>query len=121
MPLATKAQQREYQRAWMAARRAAFFAGKTCVRCGSSDDLHIHHRDRTQKVAHQVWSWRQERRDAELAKCDVLCRGCHEQHHARQREQHGTRSRYQRGCRCELCRWAKALANERDRKRKAAA
>lgn len=51
MPLATKAQQREYQRAWMAARRAAFFVGKACVRCGSSDDLHIHHRDRKRKAA----------------------------------------------------------------------
>lgn len=120
MPLATPELRREYQRTWVAARRAEWFADKSCARCGATDDLHIHHRDPAQKVAHAVWSWREERRLVELAKCDVLCRGCHESHHSLERQQHGTRRRYQAGCRCELCRWAKAKSNDKLRRRRAA-
>lgn len=115
MPMATREEQREYQRRWVARRRAEFFADKSCERCGATDDLHIHHRDPKQKVHHAIWSWRDVRRLAELAKCEVLCRPCHQAHHALIRERHGTTSRYKHGCRCELCRWAKAQSQERYR------
>jgi hypothetical protein len=68
MPFAAKERQRDYQRAWVAGRRAAFFADKACVECGARDDLHLHHRDPAQKVSHAIWSWRDERRLTELEK-----------------------------------------------------
>jgi hypothetical protein len=117
-PRPTPELQREYQREWVAARRHAFFADKTCATCGATEDLHLHHRDRASKVAHAIWSWREERRLEEIAKCDVLCRSCHEALHAVQRERHGTESRYKRGCRCGLCRWAKAQSTARYHARK---
>lgn len=81
MPMATKEEQREYQKRWMAERRQAYLKGKYCVRCGSIDNLHVHHKDRALKVHHCVWSWSEERRSAELSKCEILCRDCHIQHH----------------------------------------
>lgn len=61
----------------MRARRAAFFAGKACARCGGVHQLELDHVERASKVHHAIWSWSQERREAELAKCQVLCRACH--------------------------------------------
>jgi 5-methylcytosine-specific restriction endonuclease McrA len=72
-----KAYIREYQRRWLRARRAQFFAGKKCMVCQSTIQLELHHVDRSTKVSHHVWSWRQERRDAEIAQCQVLCSRCH--------------------------------------------
>lgn len=77
MPMATKEAQREYQREWRAARRAEWFEGKCCVICGSTSKLEIDHKDPKTKIHHQVWSWAKERRDMELAKCQVLCYKCH--------------------------------------------
>lgn len=69
---------REYQRKWIARRRAEWFAANgPCARCGSWDDLRLDHVDPRQKVEHKVWSWSTTRRDAELAKCQVLCFPCH--------------------------------------------
>lgn len=70
---------RQYQRKWCARNRAEFFAGKTCVRCGSDQDLELDHIDRKQKIDHVIWSWSKVRREAELAKCQVLCGPCHKQ------------------------------------------
>lgn len=81
MPYRDPAAQREYQRRWKARRRAEWFAGRTCQRCGAADHLEIHHRAGEDKVSHAIWSWSKPRRDAELAKCVVLCRDCHEDQH----------------------------------------
>lgn len=77
MPYADKEKQREYQRQWMANRRAEFFTGKACVQCDSTDRLELDHIDRQVKVSHNIWSWSRERREAEIAKCQVLCHDCH--------------------------------------------
>ena len=69
---------RTYRREWMRRRRASFLEGRSCKTCGSRDHLELHHRDREQKISHRIWSWREERRLAELAKCDVICHSCHE-------------------------------------------
>lgn len=110
MPRPTRELQLEYQRKWMAARRASYFAGKCCVWCGSVVDLELDHIDIATKVHHQVWSWSQKRRDAELLKCRVLCERCHTKRHADERRKpliHGTTNAYKkRRCRCELCRAA---------------
>lgn len=118
MPKATREEQRDYQRQWMAQRRAAWLEGKACGQCGATSDLQIHHRDPAQKVTHALWSWREARRLDELAKCDILCRPCHEEHHAQQTRRHGTVSRYSKGCRCGLCTVAKARKNAAERSRR---
>jgi hypothetical protein len=108
-------QKREYDRQWMAARRAAWFADKTCVVCGTKDNLEVHHIDPDTKADHRVWSWSKVRRDAELAKCEVRC----ETHHMDMTrpylsklltiplsaKKHGTNNTYNHyGCRCDKCR-----------------
>lgn len=110
MPRPTKELQREYQREWMAKRRAAWFADKSCVVCGSRDNLQLDHIDPTTKVTHAVWSWKEERRETELVKCQTLC----EQHHREKTSKengikftkplvHGTIAGYKKDCRCKLC------------------
>jgi len=109
---------REYQRLWMQRRRAAFFEDKTCVKCGAVKDLELDHVDPATKVTHKVWSWSENRRNEELAKCQVLCRVCHL---AKTKDQIskppvcGTTSNYYRGCRCGLCK--RAIADYKQRYR----
>lgn len=116
--------QRQYQREWMADRRAAFFSDKVCVRCGSQERLELDHVDRATKVHHAIWSWSEARREAELAKCQVLCHDCHlAKTAAENRElagplEHGKESGYDRGCRCGPCRSA-ASAGRRARRARA--
>lgn len=69
----------------MRRRRASFLAGKSCEHCGSIDHLEIHHLDPSLKITHSVWSWAKPRREAELAKCAVLCHDCHAEETRKQR------------------------------------
>jgi len=106
--------QREYTRKWMAARRKAWLdENGPCVRCGSSDQLEVDHIDPSQKITHNVWSWTKEKRDVELAKCQVLCSDCHKQKTRDEgpQAQHGTNHMYDKGCRCEPCRHIKSIKN----------
>lgn len=93
---------RGYQREWMARRRAEWLTGKCCVDCGSTENLELHHRDPGQKTTHRIWSWSEERRLAETAKCDLLCNACHNGRHGKVAA-HGGERRYRRGCRCDAC------------------
>ena len=122
------ADMREYKRRWAAARRAEWMAGKSCVQCGSTQSLEVDHIDPSQKVSHRVWTWAIPRRDAELAKCQILCTEHHKAKTLADRPtpEHGTITRYGSiyKCRCDLCRKAnaergalnKALKIERDTK-----
>jgi hypothetical protein len=74
--------QREFQRKRLAQTRANYFADKCCVKCGAVENLEIHHKDRSTKVSHRFWSWRAERRDEELRKCEVRCHDCHVKQHS---------------------------------------
>ena len=76
-PEVRKAYQKAYQRQWIAQRRADFFADKICVRCGSSEGLELDHIDPSTKISNNIWSWSQVRREAEIAKCQILCADCH--------------------------------------------
>ncbi len=116
---------RIYKREWMRKRRAAYFTGKVCSNCGSVDKLEIHHLDRTQKISHSVWSWRAVRREAELAKCIVLCEVCHQLETNKQLPEwkaapitHGiNESGYRRGCRCVDCKMAYSVIRKERYKR----
>lgn len=98
---------REYRRLWMRRRRADYFDGKVCAHCGSDGPLELDHIDPELKVHHAIWSWRADRRNAELAKCQPLCTECHKtktflQTHGER--SHGEVRMYKRGgCRCQLC------------------
>ncbi|MGW5635712.1 HNH endonuclease [Streptomyces sp. NPDC003832] len=103
----------------MAARRAEFFAGKSCVRCGSTERLELDHIEPGAKVTHRIWSWSAERRATELAKCQPLCAGCHRsKSDAALAVPHGGGSKGRTGCKCEPCTLRR---REYDRERKRAA
>lgn len=105
-----------YVRGKAAARRAAFFADKRCLFCGSGANLEIDHVDPSTKEDHRIWSWAPGRAAAELAKCRVLCGPCHRHRHAEERRTttHGTVWMYNRyHCRCEPCRAAKSASRLR--------
>lgn len=123
MPCRTREEQRAYQRAWLARRRKAWLeANGPCARCGSRENLEVDHIDRTQKVSHHIWSWSAVRRDAELAKCQVLCQSCHIQKGREVGDQgsrrsvpkrHGSHRMYvYERCRCDPCRAWKRESNK---------
>lgn len=100
---------REYQRRYLRERREAWITEHgPCAACGSAVRLEIDHIDSASKEINvsQIWSYSQQRRDAELAKCQVLCFSCHR---AKTKIDvphpiiHGMQSGYRRGCRCEKC------------------
>lgn len=71
---------RGYQNRWMQQRRTDWIlANGPCQICGSWDNLEVDHIDASQKELNPsaIWSRRQEIREAELAKCQVLCNPCH--------------------------------------------
>jgi hypothetical protein len=127
MPYADPEMQRKAQREWIARRRAQFFADKQCAWCQSTSALELHHRDPNKKEAHAIWSWSPARREAEAAKCVVLCAACHVRAHSEARRVEaelrnpcGTLAAYKRGCRCTPCRTANA-EHQRDQKKAKAA
>lgn len=103
---------REYKRLWAARRRSDFMQGKSCAVCGTTESLEVDHIDPSQKVSHRIWTWAIARRDAELAKCQILCTEHHKEKTRADRPlpEHGTISRYGsiHKCRCDLCRKANA-------------
>ncbi len=81
MPFKDAATRREYQRVWVANRRASWLAENgPCVVCQSWENLEVDHRDPKTKVSHRIWSWSKIRLLKELEKCQVLC---HEHHVAK--------------------------------------
>jgi|SRR5690625_24298 len=110
--------QREYQRNWMRKRREAYFNGKRCEQCGSTQDLELDHIDPSKKLSHKIWSWSAKRRAAELSKCQVLCTDCHWKKTLSERPQpkHGG-GMYKHGCRCDKCvQWNRDRVNRQRRK-----
>jgi hypothetical protein len=123
VPLASRDARREYARKWMAARRAAWFAGKCCDVCGSAESLELDHVDPATKVSHRIWSWSESRRLTELAKCRSLCKACHKKRSDQQKRKplvHGTLTGYWRhGCRCTACKLVRNTYEREKRKARA--
>jgi hypothetical protein len=108
MPIMDTERRRLFNRDWYARRRNEFFKDKVCAWCGSTERMELHHLDKATKEGHCIWSWVKERREAEIAKCIVLCLHCHRGFHARERRkslEHGTyNAYYSHRCRCAVCR-----------------
>ena len=109
-----------YMRLWRTARKQAFrdSRGNACERCGSTENLELHHRNPDEKLSNKFWAWREQPREEGLAKCDLLCRKCHFKETVKTRGfyryAHGTVLCYDKTkCRCELCRTAKAVSDPR--------
>ena len=106
MNIERKEYMRAYQRAWLDKRRCRWIKDHgPCAHCGSLRNLEVDHVDPSEKEFQPsaLWSLKAVRRDAELQKCQVLCRTCHRKKH---QAPHGMPRRYNSGCRCELCREA---------------
>lgn len=91
-------------------RRRWLFLHGPCRHCGSWERLEVDHVDPAEKEvqAHSLWGASDDRRNTELAKCQVLCYFCHRVKHA---PGHGTVSRYSNlKCRCTACRNANRVA-----------
>ncbi len=122
MPYKDPIKQREYQRKWIAKRRANWFVNQACIGCGSKENLEIDHIDAKQKVSHNIWSWTKTRRDEELAKCQVLCEACHVLKSKLagewERAKHGGYTMYtQNKCKCESCKEWKRKVNAQRKER----
>jgi 5-methylcytosine-specific restriction endonuclease McrA len=103
--------------------------GGKCIKCGALENLEFDHIDSKEKSFSigTMWSVSKARYEAELAKCQLLCSGCHMEKTILDRGQvptkdsdvHGTLSSY-RYCHCELCKKAKSAYVREYRSRKAA-
>lgn len=115
MPYKDKDAHREYQRKWVADRRALFFRDKSCVECSSTYDLELDHIHPELKFTHRIWSYSWERIMKEVAKCQILCHECHMKKCAKEKERklkvdHGFERTYRNGCRCNKCKIAHKLS-----------
>lgn len=86
--------------------------GAKCIQCGSTEDLQFDHIDPTTKLftLAKGSSFSEQRWQAELAKCQLLCQTCHTSKTLNDlgripaKDNHGTASCYVHArCRCELC------------------
>lgn len=80
--------------------------GSVCIRCGTEQNLELHHRDEATKRFNPSRFYSAKLSDEviqEILKCDLLCETCHKTKH---QTKHGKRAMYNRGCRCDMCREA---------------
>jgi hypothetical protein len=93
-------------------RRAAFFDGKACVQCGSTESLEADHIDPATKSVRSSSLWRLSETEhlIELSKCQALCRRCHWAKSAEEKrsDEHGLTKYTKYGCRCETCKAARS-------------
>lgn len=106
---------------WLKARKDAWFEGKTCGMCGSTERLEIDHYDPEEKSFTIHWGISWKKLQAELEKCWVLCHDCHLEKTLSERPaaQHGTTGMYNNhGCKCSECKAANAARSREYNKRR---
>lgn len=95
-----------------------------CRKCGSWENLELDHIDPETKTTHNIWSWSEPKRLAELAKCQALCNPCHKEKTKLYVQELftftvcGTHSKYASGCRCDDCKIAQRIYNQKWRANK---
>lgn len=80
--------------------------GGCCVQCSSVEELQFDHVDPTTKLytIGQIMTHGKEKLETEIAKCQLLCRSCHEIKTSEQFSvQHGAGLTGKRDCKCDLC------------------
>ncbi len=86
--------------------------GGVCVHCGSDQNLEFDHIDPSTKEFTIAIGWSSTQLDAEVAKCQLLCKSCHLTKTKENKEhgkilKHGTEWMYSKHkCRCESCKEA---------------
>jgi hypothetical protein len=97
---------REYMRKYSMKRRDKVIKllGGQCTKCGSTEDLQVHHVDPSTKEFTLASRWHRKwvEIEAELPKCILLCENCHRDIH-RSKYPHGTPQKYWAGCHCKPC------------------
>ncbi|WP_419538486.1 HNH endonuclease signature motif containing protein [Mycobacteroides franklinii] len=89
------------------------------MKCGSTEDLEIDHIDPATKVSTINFSWGKKKLASELAKCQTLCKSCHrlktnqDLKSWRIRKACPSTTAYRAGCRCDGCREAHRLGNQK--------
>lgn len=114
MPYKDKNKQLEYQKLWAASRRREWLGRNgPCKKCGSDQDLEVDHIDPKTKINHKVWTWKESKRNLELAKCQVLCWECHKDKTINEQKtnKHGLRMYEKWNCRCSICKKSKSIKN----------
>lgn len=93
--------------------------GGRCVNCGSTDSLEFDHIDESTKefTIAKGSSFSEERWQAEIAKCQLLCKTCHITKHSSDFPCGDVR-KYWRGCRCSQCRAANARHSREYKRRR---
>lgn len=121
MPYKDPQVQKEYQRVWIAKRRAKFFKNKKCVKEDETceGDLQLDHKDPSKKWKHRIWSYSWKIIMGETKKCQVLCASHHYRKTAEdirnmKAKAHGTPEGYSKWhCRCSDCmKYMKASEDE---------
>jgi len=107
---------KKYQRTWLQLRRNEWIKKNgPCKVCGSWKDLQIDHIDPSKKKIRiaTIWSRKEQVRNKELAKCQVLCKMHHIEKTSKENSLagHGTKKMYKfKKCRCASCSAAKKKA-----------
>jgi 5-methylcytosine-specific restriction endonuclease McrA len=111
----TGKKKRDYQLAFVTKRKREWIESKggKCVKCGSTRNLEVDHKDQDNKTFNprDIWSRSEEVRKKELKDCQVLCESCHEDKTALQNSKNGeaallacgTAEKFENGCRCFTC------------------
>jgi 5-methylcytosine-specific restriction endonuclease McrA len=105
--------------------RAVEQLGGKCILCGSTENLEFDHIDRRTKACSigKLWTYSEEKLQAELRKCQILCRECHlrkttaEKLESGQKVHHGGGLTGKKNCYCSLCKPLKVVYNMNYRKR----
>lgn len=109
---------RAYNNKWVMAKRVKWLAENgPCVKCGSWKRLEVDHKDPKKKITHNVWTWSEKRRNAELIKCQILCFYCHriKTNEERGWNIHGYCYYKTTGCRCKICIFAYKRRKKREK------
>jgi 5-methylcytosine-specific restriction endonuclease McrA len=88
MPYKSPEKQRNFQKKWIAKRRADHFKGKKCASCGkevSSKTADLDHKKaKMNRTGHKIWSREKKDRSKEIKKTQILCKACHKRKTAKQ-------------------------------------
>ncbi|RLG93626.1 hypothetical protein DRO27_05925 [Candidatus Bathyarchaeota archaeon] len=93
--------------------------GGKCCNCSTTENLEFHHKNPVEKEAaiSKIWNKAYAVFEAEVRKCELLCKQCHIVVH--RATEHGTLAMY-RHCKCDACREAhNAYCKEWKRKKRA--